>query len=138
MSVLNLEREIERILKNTNDYDRFITDDDFSKTYRLNDSDLVLTKRKEAITVNFLDYSFEFKLLQYSEWYPVQVVKGQEIISIVINYENGRAHSALSWHRFKDFAEEIAQMITGVDAEIAEYGPRQQMDETAFKQLSLW
>ena len=137
--MLNLQREVERIIKHTGDYDCFITDEQFSRTYRFKDDTLVLTKTKDLIKVIFSDFHFEFKSLTHNpRWYPIQVVKGNEVISILINYENGRAYSARNWYRFSDLAQELGRLITGMEVEVLNQDHEQMNDETLFKQISLW
>jgi len=136
--MLSLQKEVERIIKHTGDYNRFTTDEQFSKTYRLTDDILVLKKIKD-ITVIFSDYSFVFRCFSHSlEWYPIQVLKGSELISIVINYENGRAYSARNWYRFLDLAEEMARMLTGMEPEVWNPDQKQISEEIVFKQMNLW
>lgn len=137
--MLSLEKEIERILKQTGDYDRFMKDDQFSRTYQLNDNDLVIAKNSKAITVNFMKNCFQYELLPYYPgWYPILVMHSNEVISIVIKFENSNAYSARNWQRFKDLDKDIAARISGISAEVTEQGPEQHKEETVFEQLSLW
>ncbi|MCB8818670.1 hypothetical protein [Desulfosporosinus shakirovi] len=137
--MLSLQREVERIIKQADDYDYFINDEQFSATYQLMDLTLVLTKLKETVTVNFSGHSFEFKILPYNpEWYPIHVAKGDEIISIVINYENGRAYSGRNWHRFLELAKEVAGKMSGLEPEVLNLNQKPISEETVFKQMSLW
>ena len=137
--MLNLQREVERILEQTGDHDRFITDEQFTATYRLTDDTLVVTKVKKDIVVKFSDDRFEFQRLSFNPgWYPIQVVKGNEVISIVINYENGRAHSARNWHQFLDLAEEVPRKLMGIQPEVLTSDHKQMSDKNVFEQMTLW
>ena len=137
--MLNLQREVERIIKHTGDLYRFITDEQFFKTYRLSNDTLSLTRIKDLITVIFSEVHFEFKRLTYNpSWYPIRVVKDNEVISIVIDYENGRAHSARNWNRFQDLAEEMNKTITGRDVEFLNQNHQPMNEEPLFKQMTFW
>ena len=60
------------------------------------------------------------------------------MISIVIEYENGRAHSARNWSRFQDIAEEISKMIMGMDVEVMNQSNALMNEKALFKQMSFW
>lgn len=137
--MLSLQREVERIINHSGDYDHFVTDEQFVKTYRLSNDTLSLTRINDVITVIISDVHFEFKRLTYNpSWYPIHVVKDNEVISIVIDYENGRAHSARNWNRFQDLAEEMSKMITGRDVEVLNQCHQQINEKPLFKQISFW
>ncbi|EGW40489.1 hypothetical protein [Desulfosporosinus sp. OT] len=137
--MFSLQREVEWIFEYTGDCDCFITNDQFSRTYQLSDDTLSITKVKDLITVAFADVHFEFKHLKYNpSWYPIQVVKNNEVISIVIDYENGRAYSARNYNRFWDLAEEIGKMIAGMNAEVLGTVHEPINEKTLFEQMSFW
>ncbi|MDR3543258.1 MAG: hypothetical protein P4L69_20200 [Desulfosporosinus sp.] len=137
--MLSLQKEVERILGHTGDYDCFITDEQFSRTYQLANDNLSLTKVKDSIMVVCSDVQFEFKRLKYNpSWYPIQVAKSNEVISIIIDYENGRAYSARNWNRFCDLAEETAKLIAGIDVQILGQGNERMNQRALFEQMSFW
>ncbi|WP_088186356.1 hypothetical protein [Desulfosporosinus sp. FKA] len=137
--MLNLQTEVERVLHRACDYNSFMNDEQFFKVYQYPTISLVVTKRNNDVTVTFGDERFEFQRLPYnSAWYPIQVVKGNEVTSIVINYENGRAYSARNWLAFWDLAEEVAKKITDTDPEILVLEQKQIAKGIAFGQMSLW
>ena len=137
--MLSLQREIERIIKHVDDYDCFIKDNQFLRTYELSGNTLSVTKSEDFITVTASDVLFEFKRLPYNpSWYPIQVVKDSEVISIVIEYENSRAHSVRNWSRFQDIAKEISNMITGMDVEVLNQSNASTDEKAQFKQMSFW
>jgi len=87
----------------------------------------------------FLDCSFVFERLPHNPgWYPIQVVKGNEVISIIINYENGRAYSTRNWHQFVDLTEEMVKMISGMEPVPLTQDLEQMSEESVFEQMNLW
>ncbi|AFM42992.1 hypothetical protein Desaci_4130 [Desulfosporosinus acidiphilus SJ4] len=137
--MLNFQKEIERILKQAGDYPSFRLDEEFSKIFRISDVLLEVSKTKDAIAIIIGSARFEFLSLPYNlAWYPIQVIEGDEVISIVINYENGRAYSARNWLDFWDKAEEVAKNITDTDPETLVLEHKQIAEGIAFEQMSLW
>lgn len=117
--MLNLQKEVERILDQAGDYYSFKMDEQFSRIYRISDAFLEVSKLKNNIVVAFLNDRFEFQRLPYNPgWYPIQAIKDNDVIPIVINYENGRAHSARNWNIFLDLAKEVSKKLTGIQPEV--------------------
>ena len=76
--MLSLQREIEQVIKHAGDYDCFIKDNQFSRSYQLSGDTLSVTKFEDFITVTVSDVLFELKRLPYNpSWYPNPGHKGQ-------------------------------------------------------------
>lgn len=137
--MLNLQTEVERVLHRSCDYNSFMNDEQFSRAYQYSTISLVVTKRNDDITVIFGDERFEFQRLPYnSVWYPIQVVKEDEVISIVINFENSRAYSARNWCRFSDAADAAAQRMMGTEPEILSHDHKPVHKDLIVEQMALW
>ncbi|AFM40402.1 hypothetical protein Desaci_1379 [Desulfosporosinus acidiphilus SJ4] len=137
--MLNFQKEIERILHQVGDYDSFMTDDQFSRCYRISETVLEINKQTNDIVIIFLEDRFEFQTLLYNPaWYPTQVVKGNKVIPIVITYENGRAHSARNWCIFRETSEGVARMLMSAVPQGLAHNSRWVTKEIAFEQMALW